>query len=329
MSQPIKKSFTQGVRLIRNAVQVNSVIGELEVVGNDLYFFGLTNDIVASLTKTQTLTNKTLTSPIINTPLINNGIGTFTSLGVTNAGSIQLFELGASGTDSIGIRSPDSVVTSYNIVLPASPPATGTFLQYFGGDVYGWVSGTPTIGAVTAVLNLNATGIVDNTNPLIPTINITVDGTTITGNGSTASPLQANFSSGSNLFDVRFLVNGFIPVTAGNSLDGTAVITDNCIVENFYASVGIGATGVGIVEVKLQYRENPGDPWIDVTTNASFVETIAPDAYCYAGAPVQTGVTNPTLVITTIPAGSQIRTFHICSNNTFITLSAGVQLRRT
>jgi hypothetical protein len=60
------------------------------------------------------------------------------------------------------------------------------------GSQQGWrVAKSNSGGGVQSVTGLNT----DNTDPTNPIVEISVDGTTITGDGTPASPLQANFTN--------------------------------------------------------------------------------------------------------------------------------------
>jgi hypothetical protein len=74
----------------------------------------------------------------------------------------------------------------------------------------GWRSTIGTLGTgVQSVSGLNT----DNSDPLNPIVNISVDGTTITGAGTPASPLQANYIPATN-FGLYSQTSNSIPVTA-------------------------------------------------------------------------------------------------------------------
>jgi hypothetical protein len=77
----------------------------------------------------------------------------------------------------------------------------------------GWRVSIGTSGSgVQTVSGLNT----DNTDPANPIVNISVDGTTITGDGTPANPLQANYIPATN-FGLYSQIANSVPVTATTS----------------------------------------------------------------------------------------------------------------
>ena len=92
------------------------------------------------------------------------------------------------------------------------------------GSQQGWRSTSGTSGTgVQSVSGLNT----DNLDPINPIVKISVDGTTITGLGTPASPLQANYFPTTN-YGLYSQTENSIPITATTSelsLIGTGVGT--------------------------------------------------------------------------------------------------------
>jgi hypothetical protein len=78
------------------------------------------------------------------------------------------------------------------------------------GSQQGWrITGGTSGTGVQSVSGLNT----DNTDPINPIVNISVDGTTITGAGTPASPLQANYIPATN-YGLYSQIANSVPVTA-------------------------------------------------------------------------------------------------------------------
>jgi len=78
------------------------------------------------------------------------------------------------------------------------------------GSQQGWRSTKATAGSgVQSVSGLNT----DNTDPSNPIVQISVDGTTITGDGTPSSPLQANYIPATN-YGLYSQIANSVPVTA-------------------------------------------------------------------------------------------------------------------
>ena len=135
-----------------------------------------------------------------------------------------------------------------------------------GGGVY-----------VQSVTGLNT----DNTDPLNPIVKISVDGTTITGAGTPASPLQANYIPATNY--------GLFAQT-GNSTPITATIVESSLIGSGLGNLSVPANGfqvgdsfvaklyghiscVGTATIQIKIKANSvvlGDTGIitlDTTTN--------------------------------------------------------------
>jgi hypothetical protein len=81
------------------------------------------------------------------------------------------------------------------------------------GSQQGWRSTSGTSGTgVQSVSGLNT----DNTDPINPIVNISVDGTTITGAGTPASPLQAQYIPATN-YGLYSQTANSVPITATTS----------------------------------------------------------------------------------------------------------------
>jgi hypothetical protein len=132
-------------------------------------------------------------------------------------------------------------------------------------------------GGVQSVSGLNT----DNTDPINPIVNISVDGTTITGAGTPASPLQANFIPATN-YGLYSQTANSVPVTATtleSTLIGAGVGTLSVpantfkVGDSFLAKLygDISCVGTATIEIRVKSGSvilaDTGVIALDVTTN--------------------------------------------------------------
>ena len=132
-------------------------------------------------------------------------------------------------------------------------------------------------GTVESVTGLNT----DNTDPTNPIINISADGTTITGDGTPANPLQAQYIPATN-YGLYSQTANSVPITATTSeltLIGTGVGTlsvpensfsvGDSFVANLYGH--ISCVGTATIEIRVKSGStllaDTGIIALDVTTN--------------------------------------------------------------
>jgi hypothetical protein len=142
----------------------------------------------------------------------------------------------------------------------------------------GWSNkSTSSSSGVQSVTGLDT----DNTDPLNPIVNISVDGSTITGDGTPASPLQANFIPTTNYGLFAQTANS-TPITATSnelSLIGTGVGTLSVpansfnVGDSFVARLNghISCVGTATIEIRVKSGSvllaDTGIVQLDVTTN--------------------------------------------------------------
>jgi hypothetical protein len=142
----------------------------------------------------------------------------------------------------------------------------------------GWSNNTSTsISGVKSVTGLNT----DNIDPENPIVQISVDGTTITGDGTPASPLQANFIPTTN-YGLFAQTENSIPVTATineRSLVGVGVGTLSVpantfkVGDSFVARINGHISCVGTAEIEIRIKSgsvllaDTGIIALDLTTN--------------------------------------------------------------
>jgi hypothetical protein len=126
----------------------------------------------------------------------------------------------------------DNINGSTNIVLNTN--GVGGILTLIGETDWSFTQNSTGGGAsgVASVTGLDT----DNTDPLNPIVNISVDGTTITGDGTPASPLQAN-------------VSGVVP-----SLQQVLDFNHDLVDANNYQGTGAGECNTGINVTASGYR---------------------------------------------------------------------------
>lgn len=142
----------------------------------------------------------------------------------------------------------------------------------------GWSNNTSTsISGVKSVTGLNT----DNTDPQNPIVNISVDASTITGDGTPASPLQANFIPATN-YGLYAQTSNSTPITATTnelSLIGAGVGTLSVPANTFNVGdsfvarlIGhISCVGTATIEIRIKSGSvllaDTGIIALDVTTN--------------------------------------------------------------
>ena len=146
------------------------------------------------------------------------------------------------------------------------------------GSQQGWRSTKATLGTgVQSVSGLNT----DNTDPVNPIVKISVDGTTITGLGTPASPLQANFIPATN-YGLYAQTSNSVPVTATlleGSLIGAGIGTLSVpansfqVGDSFVAKLFGHITCIGTATIHIRIKSgsvllaDTGIIALDVTTN--------------------------------------------------------------
>ena len=146
------------------------------------------------------------------------------------------------------------------------------------GSQQGWRIAQSISGSgVQSVSGLNT----DNTDPVNPIVKISVDGTTITGLGTPASPLQANFIPATN-YGLYAQTSNSVPVTAtlleGSLIGagiGTLSVPANSFVvgDSFVANLYGHISCVGTATIRIRVKSgstllaDTGIIALDVTTN--------------------------------------------------------------
>jgi hypothetical protein len=118
--------------------------------------------------------------------------------GTGQTGQLIMRELAAGGTDTVAIRAPDSVTTSFSLTLPGTAGASGQVLRTDGAGVLSWVDAT-----ANSVLPSQAT----HSGKFL-----TTDGT----NTSWAQPSVDGLSDG-----ILFSASTFIGTSAGTAATGS------------------------------------------------------------------------------------------------------------
>ncbi len=103
-------------------------------------------------------------------------------------------------------------------------PVNGQVLTYLNGE---WVNGSGGGGgSVDTVTGLNT----DNADPVNPVVKISVDGVTVTGQGTPADPLVAVTGGGGSVTDVSVIdANGFSGSVADSTTTPAITLTLNSI----------------------------------------------------------------------------------------------------
>lgn len=142
--------------------------------------------------------------------------------------------------------------------------------------------------------------------------------------------LQVNASTVSVrnvIWERVFLANGFYAVDS--AVDGGTVVPYNAEIINAYAiSDGVGTSGT--TELDIQIQTAPLGAWTSIfAVTPKFTSTSATGAYTQVlpTPPAQTGVTAPTLAVTTIAAGSRIRMNIVQAMASGANASVGIQLK--
>jgi hypothetical protein len=150
------------------------------------------------------------------------------------------------------------------------------------GSQQGWRVAKSIGGSgVQSVSGLNT----DNTDPINPIVKVSVDGTTITGAGTPASPLKANYSPATN-YGIYSQTANSIPVTAtsvessliGAGL-GTLSVPANAfkVGDSFTAKLigHISCVGTATIEIRIKSGSillaDTGVVLLDATTNKHFI----------------------------------------------------------
>lgn len=109
----------------------------------------------------------------------------------------------------------------------------------------------------------------DNTDPQNPIVQISVDGTTITGNGTPGNPLVA--SGGSSIPTLQQVLNNNHDLFNNNNFQGTGAGTGNTGVQviAFGAYTGLNNTGTNVTALAYQAaRDNTGNNLNAIGTDA-------------------------------------------------------------
>jgi len=145
------------------------------------------------------------------------------------------------------------------------------------GSQQGWRVANGVVGGIQSVSGLNT----NNTDPDNPIVEISVDGTTITGDGTPASPLQANFIPTTN-YGLYSQIANSTPITATTSelsLIGTGIGTLSVPADGFEVGDSfvaklyghISCVGTATIDIKIKSGSvilaNTGIIALDVTTN--------------------------------------------------------------
>ena len=149
------------------------------------------------------------------------------------------------------------------------------------GTQQGWRSTKGTIGTgVQSVSGLNT----DNTDPLNPIVEISVDGTTITGDGTPLNPLQANNIPTTN-YGLYSQIANSVPITATTTEStlvgagvGTLSVPANgfSVGDSFLVKMFGHISCVGTATIRIRIKSNSivladtGIIALDVTTNKHF-----------------------------------------------------------
>jgi len=99
--------------------------------------------VVATLTGSQTFTNKVLTTPTITTPIINAGAQL--KNGATSAGFVEFFEDSDNGTNKVTLIGPASTA-DVTITLPSTAGTVALTSQLATNQDYGLITGSTSDG---------------------------------------------------------------------------------------------------------------------------------------------------------------------------------------
>jgi hypothetical protein len=191
-------------------------------------------------------------------------------------GQLIMRELAAGGTDTVTLRAPDAVGTSYALTLPGTAGAANQVLTTDGAGVLSWTTPSGGGGALSGITAATATNTIANTNyaqawnwDTLTTQTAMSMGTT-SGTTGTLLNLANTFNSATSTGNVLKVSatgasNAAVPLMltnagTGNSLrvndDGTDTDTTPFVI-NASGSVGIGTTSpAGILDVRG--GTNPG-----------------------------------------------------------------------
>ncbi len=186
--------------------------------------------------------------------------------GSGQTGQIFLRELAASpvGTDTVAIRAPDSIGTSYSLTLPPSAGNNGQVLTSDGTGNLNWITPSNTLTSLSGLTAATATNTLANTNYAQAwnwdtlTTQIALSLGTTSGTTGTLLNLTNSFNSATSTGNVLKVAasgasNAAVPLMltnagTGNSLrvndDGTDTDTTPFVIDAF-GNVGIGTTAPG------------------------------------------------------------------------------------
>jgi hypothetical protein len=181
---------------------------------------------VATLTGTQTLTNKTLTSPDVNTPDIDGGTIDSTVIGGTTAAAGTFTTL----TANTSITGTLATVAQPNITsLGTIASLVATTADINGGTVDGTVIGGTTAAAISGTTGQFATSL--NVDGTVTADGLTVDGNAVIDGGATDNTVLT-LDSGT--------ANTYLKMTDSNSTTGVFIgATTNDL--NFYPNNTLSA----------------------------------------------------------------------------------------
>ena len=231
---------------------------------------------VATLTGSQTLTNKVLTSPTITSPTIT-GATTTTSLttnDITSNGSNANITLNPQGTGTIelsantnvtGTASVSSTLTTADITTTGNHTLTGnstvdgtltvkgsvnadTFISNSNGDITIDPAGT---GAIVLTGPITATGTQTTTGQL-NVDNLRLDGNTLS---ATSGGMTIDAATGQNITFNKKIISGAADITL---LQATTVRADTIQNDTSNGDISISTQGTGVVDFNTATQATVG-----------------------------------------------------------------------